>query len=182
MKEFETCQYKVFDYFKKGLTLVTAGNVKDFSTCTIGWGTMGTLWSGAGINSVITVFVHPSRYTCGYLKGNERFTVSFFSEQYRDALRYLGTHSGRDGDKITPSGLTPMPFGESVAFEQAETVFLCRKVYQGTFRKEGLAEDVCRYYAQSPLSFPPKNGVWQPHCVFVGQICDVINKTSRQGA
>lgn len=78
MKEFETCQYKVFDYFKKGLTLVTAGNVKDFSTCTIGWGTMGTLWSGAGINSVITVFVHPSRYTCGYLKGNERFTVSFF--------------------------------------------------------------------------------------------------------
>ena len=86
MKEFETCQYKVFDYFKKGLTLVTAGNVKDFSTCTIGWGTMGTLWSGAGINSVITVFVHPSRYTCGYLKGNERFTVSFFSEQYRDAL------------------------------------------------------------------------------------------------
>ena len=38
----------------------------------------------------------------------ELFTLSHFPEQYRKALGYLGSHSGRDGDKVNAAGLTPV--------------------------------------------------------------------------
>jgi len=32
------------------------------------------------------------------MEKNDHFTVAFFPPQYRGALQYLGSHSGRDGE------------------------------------------------------------------------------------
>ena len=36
------------------------------------------------------------------------FTLSHFAPEQKKALGYLGSHSGRNGDKIEKSGLTPV--------------------------------------------------------------------------
>jgi flavin reductase (DIM6/NTAB) family NADH-FMN oxidoreductase RutF len=48
-----------------------------------------------------------------------------------EALKLLGTKSGRDGDKIAESGLTPCAATTvaAPAFAQAELVIECRKMY-----------------------------------------------------
>ena len=70
------------------------------------------------------------------MDGNEKFTLTFFSEQYRNALTYLGRVSGKDGDKIKESGLTPMEMEGTIAFKEAQLVLVCKKLYADTLKPE----------------------------------------------
>ena len=72
---------------------------------------------------IVTVYVYPSRYTYEFLKANETFTVSFFPKEYRKALGYMGTHSGRNEDKVRAAGLTPVAMGSSVTYQQVHLTF-----------------------------------------------------------
>ena len=173
MANFEEQDYRVFELFEKQWALVAAGDPTRFNCCTLSWGGMGTLWS----RPVVTVYLHPSRYTREFLMGNDTFTVSFFPEACRKALGILGSRSGRDGDKVAASGLTPEPLGESVGFREAELSFLCRKLYQHPFSKEDLAPAVREYYQANPKVYPPdEEGQWQPHWVFVGEVLQVLDR------
>ena len=169
---------EAFDLFRKQWALATAGTPDDFNACTISWGSLGTLWTRPGsTGQVITIYIHPGRYTHDLLLKNDTFTVSFFPEECRSALSYMGSHSGRNENKAASAGLTPVAMGNSVAFEEACTTFLCRKVYQAPFAKEGVADDVREYYQAHPDVYPPEeNGEWRPHWMFIGEVIDAIQK------
>lgn len=166
MKDFEKKDYKIFDLFSNQWALVTAGGPEHYNCCTIAWGSLGSIW-GAGVNKpIVTVYIHPSRYTCGFMQDSEYFTVSFFPREYRKALGYLGSHSGRDGDKVKAAGLTPKPMGQAVTFEEAHLTLLCRKLYQNQFDRERLAPEI-RYDVYHD---------GEPHWEFIGEIVDVEDK------
>ncbi len=78
------------------------------------------------------------------------FTCAFFGEgNQREALSLLGKVSGRDvPDKISQAGLTPVEVGGSVAFEEAELVFVCRKLYARELPPEDFIDTSCdeRWY------------------------------------
>ena len=57
----------------------------------------------------------------------DNFTLSFFGSEYRRALSFCGSKSGRDFDKAEECGLTAFETGESVAFEEAKLIIACRK-------------------------------------------------------
>ena len=99
---------------------------------TVSWGGMGVLWG----KDVVTIYVRPQRYTKEFLDANDRFTLSFYAPEHKEALRYLGTHSGRDSYKATHVGFTPAYLDGSVAFEQASLVLVCRKLYADDIRPE----------------------------------------------
>ena len=111
----------------------------------------------------MTIYIRPDRYTIEYLKKTDTLTVSFFPEEYRKDLGYLGSHSGRDEDEVVKTKLTPVPIGDTVTFRQAERTFLCKKLYQGQFQREGLAEEIGQ----------GSYGNWEPHRMFVGEILEV---------
>lgn len=162
MKEFDTGNYQVFDMFKNQWALATAGGIDHWNTCTIGWGSLGILWR----KNIVTVYVNPDRYTWEFLKDSDIFTVAFFPPEYRNALGYLGSHSGRDGDKVAAAGLTPRELGGGVTYAEADLTFVCRKIYQAPFEREGMAEEI-------------SNGIyknWQPHWMFVGEILQAEDK------
>ena len=167
MKPFESNDYKIFDMFNNQWGLVTAGGPEHYNTCTIAWGSLGTIWGGPGRGRPIaTVYVNPDRYTWDFLKESDTFTVSFFPPEYREALGYLGSHSGRDGDKVAAAGLTPRAIGQGVTFAEANLTFVCHKLYQGPFEREGLAPEISRGIYKS----------WQPHWMFVGEIIEAEDK------
>jgi len=107
------------------------------------------LWS----RKVLTCYIRPNRYTYEYIDKGEYFTASFFGEQYRSALTFCGSHSGRDFDKVKETGLTPVEIDGNVAFEEADLVLVCRKLYQydmeekGFLTDDGIAEQV---YGKEP--------------------------------
>ena len=107
--------------------LLSAGDASRYNTMTIAWGGFGVMWH----KPTITVVVRPQRYTYEFVEKLDLFTVTFFPDEYRKALQLLGTKSGRVCDKITESGLTPLFVDGTVAFEEAHTVFVCRKLHGG---------------------------------------------------
>lgn len=177
MSGFMTADYRAFELFEKRWGLVTAGTPEDYNSCTVSWGSLGTLWGRPSV----TAYVHPARHTCRFLEKSDFFTVSFYDEAYRSALAYMGAHSGRDGDKAAAAGLTPIAFGQSVTYEQAELTFLCRKLYMRQFDKGALAPEIQAMYAAAPNIYPDFQGGWQPHIVFVGEVIDALDRrTDRQ--
>ena len=171
MNGFKEKEYQAFGLFEKQWALVTAGSPERFNGCTVGWGCLGTLWN----RPVVTVYLHPARYTRGFLQENDSFTVCFFPESRRKALAIMGSRSGRDGDKVSAAGLTPVPVGDSVGYREASLTFLCRKLYQHRFSRDDLAPEIQTYYRAHPEAYPPdENGEWQPHWVFVGEIVETV--------
>lgn len=109
--------------------LLTSGDYTkgEFNTMTIGWGAIGTMWS----RPFVFVAVRHSRYTYKFMQKFDSFTVSAFPHEFHKALSYLGSHSGRDDDKISKSGLTPEPSiaVSAPSFREAEIVIECKKIY-----------------------------------------------------
>lgn len=146
------------ELFDRKWALVTAGVPGEVNTMTISWGSLGELWG----RPVVTVYVSSSRYTHDFMEKNGNFTVTFFPEEQRGTLQYLGSHSGRDGDKIAESGLT-LEWLESglPSFEEADMIIEARKIYGAPFDGSGFGDVPSRLYASGRM------GV---HSVYVGEI------------
>ena len=105
--------------------LITAANTAgEVNTMTASWGCAGILWN----KPVAVCFIRPQRYTYEFTEREEYYSLCFFGEEYRDALRLCGTVSGRDRDKIAEAGLTLRYDAEAPYFDEAETVMICRKI------------------------------------------------------
>lgn len=179
--DYQKKDYPIFEMFSKGWALAAAGTPDHHNACTISWGSMGTLWGRPDASgNVVTVYLHPGRYTQQFFAENDTFTVSFFPPEYKRALGYMGAHSGRNEDKEKIAGLTPVALDDSITYQEANLVFLCRKIYQHPFSREDIATDIQTYYKDNPNVYPvDEQGEWQPHWVYVGEIIDVIDH--RQG-
>jgi flavin reductase (DIM6/NTAB) family NADH-FMN oxidoreductase RutF len=117
--------------------LVTAGTKDHFNMMTASWGSIGHLWN----EPVVMVFIRPQRYTYEFMEKEKFFTVTVFSEKYRDILNFCGSKSGRDYNKVKETGLIPVetPLG-NIYFEQAKLVIECEKIYADNFEKSNFTE------------------------------------------
>ena len=116
--------------------LITAGNKSKFNTMTISWGGIGVIWN----KNVVFIFVRESRYTKEFMDNGDFFSLAFLSENYRPALSYCGSHSGRDEDKFEKAGLTPA-FRHGIPYpDEANFVLICRKMAAVPMKKEDLTD------------------------------------------
>lgn len=156
MKSFSPDILNVFD---KQKAVLTAGTGDDFNSMLIGWGALGTMWA----RPAATVYVRESRYTKGFMDKQDIFTISFFDEKYMRDEMVLGTKSGRDGDKIAETSLTPVQLDEGVTFKEAETTLVCRKMYAQEMDLAAMPEDVQKDdYPEGDI-----------HTVYIGEVIDV---------
>lgn len=178
MADFESRDYRVFEMFRNNWAVVSAGDVQNFNGCTVSWGSIGTMWTRPeSSGSVVTVYLHPARHTTKFFQENDKFTVSFFPEECKPALAYMGSHSGRNEDKAANAGLTPVDMNGTVGYAEAEMTLVCKKLYMHQLTKEDLAPEIQEYYKNNPKPYPvDENGEWQPHWVFVGDILEVVEK------
>ncbi len=137
--------------------LVTAGTKDKFNTMTASWGGLGIMWN----KKVSFIFIRPQRYTLPFIEENDSFTLSFFDHRYREALKFCGSHSGRDVNKVAETGLTPR-FSETgaVSFEEAKLIIECRKLYRQDFSPAGFCDPSLE------KNYPEKDY----HRMFIGEI------------
>ncbi len=140
--------------------LITAGNTDEMNMMTASWGGLGSLFS----KPVAFCFIKPERYTYQLMEKNDTYTLTFYTEAYRDVLQYSGSNSGRDKDKVKESGLTPVftPEG-SPTFNEAWMIIECRKILAQPL-DPALLNDA-RLYEEW------KNG--NLHTMYVGEIINI---------
>lgn len=154
-------EFNPFTKLKNEWALVTAGNKKDYNTMTVSWGGVGVIWG----KNVVYIFIRDSRYTKEFIDNGEFFSISYFSNEYHPALAYCGAHSGRDEDKFAKAGLTPA-FRHSIPYpDEANFVFLCRKMAavpmpEDTFIDKDIKD---KWYQDGDM-----------HTMYVGEIMEVI--------
>ena len=158
----ESVQINPFRKFADEWALVTAGTKEKFNGMTIGWGTMGTLWS----TPVVTVFVKPTRYTAQFVEKSDYFTVSFYDKKYKKALGIMGSKSGRDCDKVKEAGLTPKFLENGITFEEAKETFVCKKIYFEQMHRDKIPQFAIEKFYEPADSEPP-------HYMIVGQLVEV---------
>ncbi|MCI8455296.1 MAG: flavin reductase family protein [Lachnospiraceae bacterium] len=143
--------------------LVTAGNEQGFNTMTASWGGLGVLWG----KYVATAYIRPQRYTKEFVDKNDCFTLSFYSEAYKEALNICGTLSGRDCKKTEQAGLTPYFTFGTTAFEQANLIFVCKKLYADHMPPENFIakENDEKWYPQKDY-----------HTMYIAEIMKVLIK------
>ncbi len=120
-----------FDHsiIEKRWLMLTAGEFAPgkFNSMTISWGSVGQIWN----KTFFQIVVRPSRYTRGFLESGDYFTLCVLPESRKPALSLLGSKSGRDGDKIKASGLTPIASSlvPTPGYAEAELIIECKKMY-----------------------------------------------------
>ncbi len=118
--------------------LITVKDEKEnkVNAMTASWGALGVLWG----KNVAICFVRPQRYTYGLTEESDRFSLAFFKDGYRDALKICGTKSGRDGDKLAMAGLTTVDCDGVPAIAEADLVLVCRKLYADDLRENAFLD------------------------------------------
>lgn len=139
--------------------LITSGTANQTNVMTASWGGLGVFWQ----KPIAISFLNPTRYSVSTMDNGDTYTISFYTEAYKDALEYCGTTSGRDTDKIKGSGLTPIktPSG-ATAFAEAWMIFECKKVVAQQIFADAVKVDVPEEWK--------KNGY---HKIYIGEILNV---------
>jgi len=152
----------VFTRIGKQWMLVGAGGEGDHNMMTASWGGLGVLWN----KPVSTIYIRSSRYTLGFIEREEYYALSFFAEDYREALTLCGRRSGRDIDKCEATGLTPCFDEAAPYFEEAELVLICKKLYVQDMDPAAFLD----------ASLEGNYNGTDYHRIFIGEIVKVLKK------
>ena len=149
--------------------VLSCGDLKkgQYNAMTVAWGGFGSMWS----LPMALVVVRPSRYTFQFLNQFDTFTLCAFPESLKPALNLIGTKSGRDGDKIQESGLTPVAakIVDAPVYEQAELIVECKKMYWDDFKPE--------HFLNSDIDKRYPNGDY--HRMVIGEILSISGDKSK---
>ena len=131
------------DIGKKWMLISAAKPDGSINTMTASWGALGVLWN----KNVFFCFVRPQRYTHEFTEASDKISISFFGEEYRDALTVCGRKSGRDCEKIALAGLSAFNEDGNVGFNEAERIIYGKKIYAGKLNPESfLSDDIEKHY------------------------------------
>lgn len=111
--------------------LITAGNEEKYNMMTASWGFAGEIWG----NDSVMALVRPQRYTMEFINDSDYFTLSFYGDE-KGLHKVCGSKSGRDVDKTALTGLTPVFSDNTVYFDEARLVLVCKKQYVGKISPE----------------------------------------------
>jgi len=97
----------------------------------------------------MTMLIFPSnRYTLERITDEKKYTLSYFSDEYREQVMFLGSKSGRDSDKMREVALTAMstPHG-NMSFQEARLILECMltQITMPEFPDDFYAQDALDY-------------------------------------
>lgn len=104
--------------------LISAGDENGYNMMTASWGFMGEMW---GEDSAVAM-IRPQRYTMEFVDKNDYFTLSFYGDK-KEIHKVCGSMTGKDVDKTALTGLTPVFSDNTVYFDEARLVLVCKKQY-----------------------------------------------------
>lgn len=159
--DFDQFEVNPFDKIGKDWMLVTAGNEEKANTMTASWGGMGVMWG----KNVVFVFIRDSRFTKEFIDREGRFSLSFPSEEYRKEMKFLGTVSGRDEDKIKEAGVH-VAYHDGVPYiDEAKEILLCRVMSETPITKDEFKDEKidAAWYADQDY-----------HKMYIAEITDIL--------
>lgn len=122
----------VFKILGEDWALLSAKNKQGkVNSMTVAWGGFGVMWH----KPVVFAVVRPQRHTKKFIDESEFFSFTFFEQEHKEKLKYLGSVSGKDEDKMEKVELDIIN-DKAPYFEQARLAVICKKLYEQDFKEE----------------------------------------------
>lgn len=124
--------------------LITSVKDGKVNTMTAASGALGHMFR----KNVAYINIRPSRYTKEFIDSSNYLSLSFFdnTEDNKKILKYLGTVSGRNEDKINKCGFT-LSYEDNIPyFTNAHTVFLCKPIYIQAYNYDSFVDKAIDNY------------------------------------
>ena len=161
----EEISENTFKLIGKDWMLITASDGEKVNSMTASWGGFGVLWG----KNVVYIVVRPQRYTKEFIDKSNKFSITFFNEEYRPQLAYMGKVSGRDEDKIAKSGLNIIESNGVPFFKEGKLSAICNVLYKQNIMAENFLDESI-------------NEQWYPekdyHTLYVAEIKEVFVKSN----
>jgi flavin reductase (DIM6/NTAB) family NADH-FMN oxidoreductase RutF len=118
----EICD-NVFTMVGKDFYVITAGKQDHYNSLTASGGGMGMLFKKPTTWCVLRA----DRYTLELIQKEQTYTMSYFPNEYKQQMLFLGSKSGRDNDKMKEVKLTSIqtPSGD-ISFKEARLIIECK--------------------------------------------------------
>ncbi|MCR5605538.1 MAG: flavin reductase [Treponema sp.] len=139
MKEIrpENITDNVFKLIGKDYLAVTVKGESKVNAMTASWGGLGQLWN----KPVATIYLRPSRYTKELIDSGETFSLCVLNNKAKNRYDYLGSHSGRDEDKMLISKLKVNFMNDTPWIDDSRLVLFCRKLYSQPLDPFGFSDE-----------------------------------------
>ncbi len=118
----EICE-NVFTLAGKDLAVITAGKEDHYNSMISSGGGLGLLFAKPTTWSILRA----DRYTLEIIQKEQTFTLSYFPDEYKEQMLFLGSESGRDSEKMKEVELTSVqtPSGD-MSFKEARLIIECK--------------------------------------------------------
>ena len=118
----EICD-NVFTLVGKDFTIITAGKENHYNSMTASWGGLGILFN----KPTTWCILRANRYTLELIQKEQTYTLSYFSDEYKEQVLFLGSKSGRGSEKMKEVELTSVqtPSGD-MSFKEARLIIECK--------------------------------------------------------
>ncbi len=144
--------------------LVTAGTEENANTMTVSWGSLGFLWN----MPICNIYIRPERYTYQFTESENLFTLSFLPSEFRKALQFCGSETGRGRNKISDAGLSAIKLENGgIGITQANLIIECEKIYYNDLIPDNfLSSDINKFYESHGI-----------HRMYTGRILSCLRAT-----
>ena len=113
----------VFTLAGKVFPVITAGNVDHYNSMIGSGGGLAVLFK----KPTTWCILRADRYTLEMILKEQTYTMSYFPNEYKEQILFLGSKSGRDSKKMKEVELTSIqtPFG-NMSFKEARLIIECK--------------------------------------------------------
>jgi flavin reductase (DIM6/NTAB) family NADH-FMN oxidoreductase RutF len=118
----EICD-NVFTLVGKVFPVITAGKEDHYNSLTACGGGLGLLFK----KPTTWCILRADRYTLEMIQKEQTYTMSYFPNEYKEQVLFLGSKSGRDSEKMKEVELTSVqtPSGD-MSFKEARLIIECK--------------------------------------------------------
>ena len=113
----------VFTLVGKDFYAITAGKEEHYNSMIGSGGGLGMLFK----KSTVWILLRADRYTLELIQKEQAYTISYFPDECREQMLFLGSKSGKNGEKMKEVELTSLqtPSG-NMSFEEARLIIECK--------------------------------------------------------
>jgi len=113
----------VFTLVGKDFTVITAGKEDHYNSMIGSGGGLGMLF----MKPTTWCILRADRYTLELIQKVQTYTMSYFSNEFKERMLFLGSKSGRDSEKMKEVELTSVqtPSGD-MSFKEARLILECK--------------------------------------------------------
>lgn len=141
--------------------LVSAGDETKANTMTASWGGVGVMWG----KNVATIYIRGSRYTKEFIDSHDTFSITFLDKAYKPEMKFLGTVSGRNEDKLAEVKMQFNYCMDTPFVDEGNLVLICKKMSVTPITKDQFVDPQIqeKWYGDEDY-----------HIMYIGEILQVM--------